>query len=53
MRIQYRTQYAPIDDIELMQVLERTKKLGGVVSTSLLVKLSLSLQMIEQLSSVH
>lgn len=42
----------PIDDIESVQMLERAQKLGSVEPTAPLVELALTLQMIEELSTV-
>ena len=43
---------APVDDVEPVEVLKRTKQLGRVEPTPALVELALTLQVVEELSSV-
>ena len=43
---------APVDDVEPVEVLKRTEQLGRVEPTPALVELALTLQVVEELSSV-
>lgn len=43
----------PVYNVETVQVLERTKQFGSVETTSVFVKLALSLQVIEQFTTVY
>src|SRR5882757_2488917 len=42
-----------IDDVEPVQMFQRTEQLGGVEPAPVLIELSFPLQVIEQLSAVH
>ena len=42
----------PVDDVELMQVLERAQQLGGIEPAALLVEPTLALQVVKELSAI-